>query len=181
MDTHLPTRRNLLVAGAAALVAAPFAPLMAQTAGVASESVASTAAAADAQPAVAVVQMLNKSPTDPKKIMVFEPHLVRIPVGGTVRFEATDPGHNAVSMKGMTPEGAEEVKTPLGKTTEVVFAQEGVYGIGCTPHQSMGMVALVVVGEPVNLEAAKAVKHRGKTKDTFEAIFAELDTLLAAG
>jgi pseudoazurin len=49
----------------------------------------------------------------------------------------------------------------------VTFDQEGVYGIKCTPHYGMGMVALIVVGNAVNLEEAKAVKHPGKAKKAF--------------
>ncbi len=37
----------------------------------------------------------------------------------------------------------------------------------------MGMVALVVVGTPTNVDAAKAVKHPGKAKKAFEALFEE--------
>jgi hypothetical protein len=38
----------------------------------------------------------------------------------------------------------------------------------------MGMVALVVVGKPVNLEAAKAVKQTGKAKPIFEGLFGQI-------
>jgi hypothetical protein len=37
----------------------------------------------------------------------------------------------------------------------------------------MGMVALIVVGQPVNLEAAQAVKQTGKAKAAFGELFAE--------
>jgi hypothetical protein len=38
----------------------------------------------------------------------------------------------------------------------------------------MGMVALIVVGQPVNLEEAKTVKQSGKAKKVFEALLAEV-------
>ncbi|MCA0277984.1 MAG: pseudoazurin, partial [Proteobacteria bacterium] len=44
----------------------------------------------------------------------------------------------------------------------------------CTPHYGMGMVALVVVGKPTNLEQAKAVKQTGKAKKVFEALLAQV-------
>ena len=52
--------------------------------------------------------------------------------------------------------------------------KEGIYGVKCTPHYGMGMVALIVVGKPVNLEQAKAVKQTGKAKKVFEGLFAEV-------
>lgn len=172
MDHHAhSTRRALLAGGAALLALATAAPLAAQ---VASTPVASSEASAVAAPAV--VQMLNASTTDPKKKMVFEPAIVRIPKGGTVQFKATDPSHNAQTVKGMLPEGAEAFKTAIGKDGEVTFTEEGVYGFACAPHTAMGMVGLVIVGDPeVNWEEAKAVKHRGKVADAFEALFAEAE------
>jgi hypothetical protein len=38
----------------------------------------------------------------------------------------------------------------------------------------MGMVALIAVGKPANLEQAKAVKQAGKAKKVFEALLAEV-------
>jgi pseudoazurin len=52
---------------------------------------------------------------------------------------------------------------------------EGVYGVKCTPHYGMGMVALIAVGNPTNAEAARAVKQTGKSKSRFEEIFEELE------
>ena len=37
------------------------------------------------------------------------------------------------------------------------FRQGGIYGVKCLPHYGMGMVAMVVVGTPANIEDAKAV------------------------
>jgi hypothetical protein len=43
------------------------------------------------------------------------------------------------------------------------------------PHYGMGMVGLVVVGnKEANLEAAQALKQRGKAAKTFETLFADL-------
>jgi hypothetical protein len=36
----------------------------------------------------------------------------------------------------------------------------------------MGMVALILVGNPVNLEEARAVTHPGRAKKIFEDLFA---------
>jgi pseudoazurin len=53
------------------------------------------------------------------------------------------------------------------------MTQEGVYGVKCAPHYGMGMVALIVVGKPVNLDAAEAVKQTGKAKTVFAELFGE--------
>jgi pseudoazurin len=86
-----------------------------------------------------------------------------------------DPGHNAESLKGMTPEGAEPFKGGIGKEIAVTFDVEGVYGYNCMPHYGMGMVGLVVVGDAAaNAEAIKAVQQRGRAAERFAALFAGL-------
>ena len=42
--------------------------------------------------------------------MVFEPALVKVAPGDTVKFVATDKGHNAETIKGMLPDGARDVR-----------------------------------------------------------------------
>ncbi|WP_181701652.1 pseudoazurin [Chthonobacter albigriseus] len=117
------------------------------------------------------VRMLNKGE---KGAMVFEPDLVKVAPGDTVTFKATDPGHNAETIKGMLPDGAEPFAGKMGADVTVTFTQPGVYGVKCKPHLGMGMVAAVVVGEPVNLDAAKAVKNPGKAGKRFAEILAGL-------
>jgi len=128
--------------------------------------IAGAAQAADHQ-----VQMLNKGA---KGAMVFEPDLIKAMPGDTVTFVPTDKSHDAESIKGMLPEGAEPFKGKLSEQITVTVPVEGVYGVKCTPHYGMGMVALIVVGNPANAEEAKAVKHPGKAKKVFEALFAEI-------
>jgi pseudoazurin len=118
------------------------------------------------------VKMLNKGE---KGAMVFEPNLVRAAAGDTIKFTVADKGHNAEVIKGMLPDGAEPFKGKINEEVTVTLTTEGVYGVKCAPHYGMGMVALIVVGEPANLEATKAVKQTGKAKKTFEALFAEAE------
>lgn len=117
------------------------------------------------------VRMLNKGE---KGVMVFEPDLVTVAPGDTVTFKATDPGHNAETIKGMLPDGAEPFAGKMGADVTVTFTQPGVYGIKCKPHLGMGMVAAVVVGDPVNLDAAKAVKNPGKAGKRFAELLGGL-------
>jgi pseudoazurin len=123
------------------------------------------------------VKMLNKGAAG---AMVFEPAFLEVEVGDTVTFVPTDRGHDAVSIKGMVPDGAEPFAGKLNQQITVTFDTPGVYGVKCVPHYGMGMVALIVAGDPANVAEAAAVKHPGKAKVAFAALFEELDTQLAA-
>ncbi|MGI6851187.1 pseudoazurin [Mesorhizobium sp. 1B3] len=127
---------------------------------------AGTAQAADHQ-----VQMLNKGE---KGSMVFQPDFIAAAPGDTVTFVPTDKSHDAESIKGMIPEDATPFKGKMNEQVTVTLDKEGVYGVKCTPHYGMGMVALIVVGKPANLEQAKAVKQTGKAKKVFEALLAQV-------
>jgi pseudoazurin len=118
------------------------------------------------------VKMLNKGA---KGGMVFEPDLVKALPGDTIRFVPADKGHNVESIKGMLPEGAAEFKSAMNEEFVLTPEAEGVYGVKCTPHYGMGMVALIAVGNPTNAETARAVKQTGKAKSRFEEIFEELE------
>lgn len=119
------------------------------------------------------VHMLNKGADG--QAMVFEPALTKIAVGDTVTFVPTDKGHNAESIKDILPAGAEAFKGAIGKEIAVTFTVPGAYGVKCTPHFGMGMVALVVVGDaPVDADAIKAVKMAPKTHERMEAILEQL-------
>lgn len=118
------------------------------------------------------VQMLNKGE---KGGMVFQPDFVKAAPGDTIKFVPTDKGHNAESIKGMLPEGAEKFKSKFNKEFVLKVEKEGLYGIKCSPHYGMGMVALISVGTPENEDKAKAVKQRGKAKKRFADIFAAYD------
>ncbi len=119
-------------------------------------------AAAAVQAAEHEVQMLNRGE---EGTMVFEPAFLRIEPGDTVNFVPTDRSHNAESMRGLYPEGAEPFKGKVNEAISVTFDIEGGYAIQCLPHAAMGMVALIVVGDdPQNLgdieEARMAPKAR---------------------
>lgn len=116
------------------------------------------------------VLMLNKGE---KGAMVFQPDFVSAAPGDTIRFVPTDKGHNVETIKGMLPEGAEAFKSKFNEVFTVTPDKEGVYGVKCAPHYGMGMVALIQVGQPVNLEDAKAVKQTGKAKAVFAELFGQ--------
>lgn len=91
------------------------------------------------------VKMLTRSPTAG---MVYDPDYLQIAPGDTVKFVATQSGHNAATLPAIWPEG---VPTFMGKIDQEIgqtFTVPGLYGIQCTPHLAMGMVMLIQVGEP---------------------------------
>lgn len=118
------------------------------------------------------VKMLNSGETGR---MVFEPAYLAIAPGDTVTFVATDPGHNAESIKDLIPEGATAFKGKLGETISVTFDVEGAYAYKCAPHLGMGMVGLIIVGEnPANLDAIAAAKFPGKARAAFDGFLAQV-------
>ena len=132
---------------------------------------AAVLAAGSANAAEHEVKMLNKGE---KGAMVFEPDFLKVEVGDTVKFVPTDKGHDAESIKGMLPEGAASFKGKINQEIVYTIEKEGVYGVKCTPHYAMGMVMLVVAGEPTNAEEAKTVKHPGKAKAVFAELFEQI-------
>lgn len=117
------------------------------------------------------VKMLNKGADG---AMVFEPAFVKAVVGDTVTFISTDKGHNVEDIAGMLPEGVEAFKSGMGDDYVLTLTAEGLYGLKCTPHYGMGMVALIQAGAPVNLDAAAAVTHKGKATARFEPLFTQI-------
>jgi pseudoazurin len=132
--------------------------------------------AAGAQPALAAdyqVQMLNQGMDG---MMQYDPQLLKIAPGDTVHFIATDQGHNVQSIDGMIPAGAKPFSGTIGQNLNVTFTVPGVYGYRCTPHGTLGMVGLVVVGTAVNEPEAKAAAMPGMAGRVFAKLFDTLDT-----
>lgn len=123
------------------------------------------------------VKMLNKGA---EGVMVFEPALVKINPGDTVKFVASDKGHNAEIIEGMLPEGGQKFVGKINEELSITFDKPGVYGYKCKPHYGMGMVGLVVVGDAANVDQAKAATHPGKAKQAFANLFDKLATTTTA-
>jgi len=97
-----------------------------------------------------VVKELNHGPNG--KPDVFEPALVKINPGDSVTFEPTDPGHMAMSINKDIPAGAKPFNCAVNKKCTVTFTVPGVYAYKCMPHMSFGMVGMIVVGQPTNID-----------------------------
>ncbi|AUV84567.1 hypothetical protein C2R22_23370 (plasmid) [Salinigranum rubrum] len=88
----------------------------------------------------------------------FEPHVVRVNVGGTVTWNNESGSHSTTAyhpdndQPQLVPDGAATwdsgIVSEQGATFEHTFETEGVYHYYCTPHESLGMIGSVIVGEP---------------------------------
>jgi plastocyanin len=88
----------------------------------------------------------------------FEPHVVRVNAGGTVTFVNESGSHSATAyhpgndQPQLVPDDTEAwdsgLLTEEGATFEHTFETEGVYHYYCAPHEKLGMIASVIVGEP---------------------------------
>lgn len=135
-------------------------------------AVAFLAGSIAAQAAEYRITMLN---IGPHGTFEFEPMLLRVQPGDTVRFIAKDKGHNVQSIQGMIPAGAEPFKSGINKDLTVTFSKPGVYGVECLPHYAMGMVALIVVGDPSpNLEQARKATMPAEAKRVFTKLLDEV-------
>ena len=101
---------------------------------------------------VHTVQMLNAGK---EGMMVFEPAVITIKKGDTVKFIATDMLHNSSSVDGMIPDGAEAWVGGMNQDVEVTLSKEGVYVYQCTPHNMMAMVGVTKVESSSNIDAIK--------------------------
>ena len=98
------------------------------------------------------VKMLN---TGDGGQMIFEPAVIKVSVGDTIHFKATDMSHNSASVEGMVPAGAEPWAGQLNQDISVTLDTEGVYVYQCDPHAMMAMIGVIQVGEAVNMDDIK--------------------------
>lgn len=115
------------------------------------------------------IEMLNKRDDGAK--MVYSEDIARIDVGDTITWTPNSKGHNVEFIAG--PDGWEAPKkSKLSKEYAFTFDTPGVYLYQCTPHKSMGMIAIVVVGDGDN--DISSAKVRGKSKKKLKALLADL-------
>jgi pseudoazurin len=125
-----------------------------------------------ATPALAedmTIDMLNKREDGAK--MVYSEDIARIEVGDTITWVPTSKGHNVEFIAG--PDGWDAPrKSKLSKEVAITFDTPGVYLYQCTPHKTMGMIAIVVVGDGDN-DISKT-KVKGKSKKKLKELLADL-------
>ena len=120
------------------------------------------------------VRMLNIGPGGS---MVFDPPVIKVSVGDTVHFKATDLSHNSASIQDMIPAGASAWAGVLNEDVSVKLESEGVYVYQCDPHLVMAMVGVIQVGAATNLEE---IKQAARTmKSTFAMNAERLETYIS--
>jgi len=118
------------------------------------------------------VEMLNKLNNE---YMVYSKKIVKIEIGDTVSWKATDSSHNVEFIKGAVPEGVEAFKSKLNKDVQYKFKIPGIYTYWCTPHKSLGMIGFVIVGNDLsNKNDISNVKYFGKSKKIAEQLIEQL-------
>ena len=118
------------------------------------------------------IDMLNKRDDGAK--MAYSEDITRIDVGDTITWVPTSKGHNVHFIAG--PEGWDlPKKSKNNKEVAITFDTPGIYLYQCTPHATMGMIAMVVVGNDMsNLDAIKKMKIRGKSKKKMKELLSDL-------
>ncbi len=117
------------------------------------------------------IDMLNKNADGER--MVYSTEVARVAVGDTITWLPASKGHNVHFIS--APDGVELVKSKMNKEFSFTFEKEGIYLYQCTPHKSMGMIALVIVGENTdNIDSAKKAKVVGKSKKKLKKLLENL-------
>ena len=120
------------------------------------------------------VRMLNIGPGGS---MVFDPPVIKVSVGDTIHFKATDLSHNSASIQDMIPAGASDWAGALNEDVSIKLESEGVYVYQCDPHLVMAMVGVIQVGAATNLEE---IKRAARTmKATFAMNAERLETYIS--
>ena len=117
------------------------------------------------------IDMLNKLG---KEKMVYSVDVAEIDAGDTITWLPATKGHNVHFIAG--PDGWDlPKKSKNNKEVAITFDTPGIYLYQCTPHASMGMIALVIVGgDTSNLDAIAKAKVRGKSKKKLKKLLGEL-------
>ena len=117
------------------------------------------------------IDMLNKLG---KEKMVYSVDVAKVDVGDTITWLPKDKGHNVHFLAG--PDGWQiPKKSKFNKEVSITFDIPGVYFYQCTPHKSMGMIAIVVVGgDTSNKDAIAKIKVMGKSKKKLPKLLEQL-------
>lgn len=118
------------------------------------------------------VHMKNKGEAG---TMVFEPAFVKAAPGDVIHFIPSDKSHNVEAIKEILPPGVELFKSKVNEEFSLTVTEAGLYGVKCTPHFAMGMIALIQVGDaPANLDAAQTAKMPKKARERMDTALTEV-------
>lgn len=119
------------------------------------------------------VDMLNKR--DDGEKMVYSTDVLHVNLNDTVTWLPTTKGHNVEFIE--APESADLPKKPskVNKEFSYTFNEPGIYLYQCSPHKSMGMIALVVVdGNLSNIDDIASTRVVGKSKKKLNDLLSSL-------
>lgn len=118
------------------------------------------------------IEMLNKRDDGAK--MVYSEDIARIDVGDTITWLPKSKGHNVEFVAG-PQDWKKPKKSKNGKEVAITFDTPGIYYYWCTPHKSMGMIGLVVVGDDKgNMASILSAKAMGKSRKKLKKLLGEL-------
>jgi len=126
-----------------------------------------------AQSAQFDIDMLNKR-SDGEK-MVYSQDVIYINTNDTINWLPTSPGHNVEFIAFPSNADVPQKPSKVGKEFSFTFIEPGIYLYQCSPHKSMGMIALVVVNDDTsNLDEVAITKVFGKSKKKLEQLISGL-------
>ena len=102
--------------------------------------------------------------------MVYSIDVARVQAGDTITWF---PKHKGLNFEFVLGPNTVELpkKSRINKEFSFTFEKAGVYFYQCTPHKSMGMIAIVIVGDYLsNLDDIKKVRVFGKSKRKLDQI-----------
>ena len=98
--------------------------------------------------------------------------VAKVDVGDTITWLPKFKGHN---VEIVASPNELKFKSKNNKETSLTFDTPGIYYYWCTPHKSMGMIGLVVVGgDTSNKDVIAKAKALGKSKKKLQALLASL-------
>ena len=98
--------------------------------------------------------------------------VAKIDVGDTITWLPKSKGHN---VEIVASPNELKFKSKNNKGTSLTFDTAGIYYYWCTPHKSMGMIGLFVVGgDTSNKDDIAKAKALGKSKKKLKALLASL-------
>jgi len=117
------------------------------------------------------IEMLNKDANGNR--MVYSQEVAKIDVGDTVIWLPASKGHN---VEIISSPNKMKFKSKNGKEAKITFDTPGIYYYWCTPHKSMGMIGLIVVGDDLsNIDDMASAKAMGKSKKKLKNLLASLN------
>ena len=118
------------------------------------------------------IDMLNKRGDGAK--MVYSEDVIRVDVGDTVTWLPKTKGHNVEFRAG--PDGVKlPKKSKMNREFSMTFDTPGIYYYWCTPHKSMGMIGLVIVGDDISNKGDIAkTKTIGKSKKKLKKLLTQI-------